>query len=457
MITIDTINAYCTQNHQRFIDELRQFVRFKTIGNVPQYASAISQCVNWLHNMLYASGFTDVTQFTTSGNPVILATIFKKSTFPTIMFYAHYDIAAISDDASDTAPFINALYRHPFLYGRGSSDDKGQLWAHIKAVEYFLHCNIDLNVNIKVILEGNEETGSRPLLKLLKNQPSLFSADAVIISDMPMSAYNEPSIVYSLRGSFSFKVSIHRHHSERHSGNFGGLLIDPVLTLCNVLKSLYDIAGKDEFMKYYDTTEREFMLRNGFSNLSIRSKYSDTLPEEALDGRTFYENSTIMPSVAVTGLSAGSCEHEQNSIVSHASAIVNIRFPFTTDGLQWLTMVRNLLKRLVPATLKYTIEILSLSNGVEVDRNENIINIAHASLTNAFGKPPKYVRLGGTIPVVDTFYNSLSIPVLMCGSGLPDDAIHSRNERYHIPTFLKSITASILLLQRCALHERIQL
>jgi acetylornithine deacetylase/succinyl-diaminopimelate desuccinylase-like protein len=314
-----------------------------------------------------------------------------------------------------------------------------------------------LNVNIKVILEGNEETGSRPLLKLLKNQPSLFSADAVIISDMPMSAYNEPSIVYSLRGSFSFKVSIHRHHSERHSGNFGGLLIDPVLTLCNVLKSLYDIAGKDEFMKYYDTTEREFMLRNGFSNLSIRSKYSDTLPEEALDGRTFYENSTIMPSVAVTGLSAGSCEHEQNSIVSHASAIVNIRFPFTTDGLQWLTMVRNLLKRLVPATLKYTIEILSLSNGVEVDRNENIINIAHASLTNAFGKPPKYVRLGGTIPVVDTFYNSLSIPVLMCGSGLPDDAIHSRNERYHIPTFLKSITASILLLQRCALHERIQL
>jgi acetylornithine deacetylase/succinyl-diaminopimelate desuccinylase-like protein len=454
MLDRDSIVNYCNVNQQRFLDELCQFVRFKTVGNNPRFKSAVNGCVAWLERIFWRTGFTDVTVIETWGNPVIIASYITNAAYPTIVFYGHYDIAAISDDLSDFSPFVKYSQRPPYLYGRGSSDDKGQIWAHIKAIEYFLHGKQNLNINIKVILEGNEETGSKPLLYLLKQAPSLVSADAVIVSDMPMADYNMPSIIYSLRGSFSFKLTIQRHQTEMHSGNYGGILIDPAFILCDILHSLYSYTSNYGLFHQIDATEREFMHRNGFDNVSMRSRFSETLPEEALHGRTLYENSTIMPSVTVTGLYAGNCEHEQNAIVSSASAIINIRFPFTTDGQFWYRTINKLLKRKVPSSLHYYIDILSLSNGVEIDRNDSVIAITHSILSDVYGTPPRYVRLGGTIPVVETFYNKLSIPVLMSGSGLPDDAIHSRSERYHIPTFLKSIMTSILLIHTCSLNER---
>lgn len=445
--------TYARTNESRFVAELREFVSFPSVSARPDNSGDMIQCAGWLARHLERVGLEGVTVIPTAGHPLVYAEWLHAPKAPTVLVYGHYDVQPAEPlDQWESPPFAPAI-RGNCLYGRGASDDKGQMFAHIKAIESCLHTAGRLPVNVKCLFEGEEEIGSKNLSSFLDQNRTAFEADVAVVSDDMMPRPDRPAVTYAMRGALAMQVEVSSQKSDLHDGLFGGMVHNPVKGLCDLVSGLQSSTGKIAIAGFYDNVsevspeERRFMASNGPTDAQLLKTVRTTKPWGER-GFTLYERTTIRPSLTISGITGGHQGAGPKSIIpARASAKLNFRLVPDQDPAEIEHLVRNHIARHAPYTLQATIKTHMAADPVLVDRRHPLIVAAAAACEKGFGASPVFVRSGGTNPAIAAIQRTLNIPVAMIGLGLADARIHAPNERFDLSNFRKGITTSILFMQ----------
>ncbi|HXN48698.1 MAG TPA: M20/M25/M40 family metallo-hydrolase, partial [Bryobacteraceae bacterium] len=302
--------AYAGRRRARFLAELKEFVRFPSVSSLPQHSADVARCAAWLAARLRQAGLERVQVVPTGGHPIVWGEFEASPERPTILVYGHYDVVPPGSPGQWRTPPFEPTVRGGSLYGRGACDDKGQMFAHVKALESYLGSGAPLPVNVKCLFEGEEEIGSPNLAAFVARNRKALSADAAVISDTRMLGPGRPAISYSQRGVLSLEWEVRGPGQELHSGNFGGAVHNPLQALSEMIAGLHDERGRIAIPGFYDGVrewserERDYMRRTGPGDRAILrdAKANRGWGEE---GYSLYERTTIRPSLTVSGITGG--------------------------------------------------------------------------------------------------------------------------------------------------------
>jgi len=449
--------AYARKHHPRFIEELKQFVRFPSVSNQPRHARDLHRCAVWLAGHLRRIGMEQVQIIPTGHHPIVYAASRESSGRPTILIYGHYDVQPAEPFSEwRTDPFGPAV-KDNNLYGRGASDDKGQLFTHVKAIESYLKAEGKLPVNIKCIFEGDEEAGSsRGLAAFCRRNRAAMGVDSVVMSDSAMHGYGRPALGYSLRGNVRFELEVLGPKRDLHSGNFGGAVHNPIQALCEILASLHDSEGRVAISGFYDRVrecsaeEREYMKKTGLKDVGILRDAGVT-SEWGEPGYSAYERITIRPALTLNGIRGGYQGSGVKTVIpSRASAKISIRIVPDQDGAEIDRLLRQHIARVVPATVSVKLRMLAAANPTQINRNHPALRAAEFAYEKGFSARPVFLRSGGTVAAAGIFQKTLGVPTVLMGFALPDDRLHAPNEKFHLPNFFQGIETSIWYLAAAA-------
>jgi acetylornithine deacetylase/succinyl-diaminopimelate desuccinylase-like protein len=368
---------------------------------------------------------------------------------PVVLVYGHYDVQPPDPlDRWDTPPFEPTVIGDD-IFARGASDDKGQLYAHVKALEAFHRIGGAPPVNVKCIFEGEEECGSPNLELFVCEHKDLLTADVAVISDTGMLSRWTPSIVYGLRGLAYIEVEVTGPDHDLHSGVYGGAVHNPIHALCGMIAKLHDRDGRVAIPGFYDNVlelsdeERAELADVPFDRLEwleeagVRTDWGE--PE-----RTIIERTTTRPTLDVNGIWGGYTEPGAKTVLpSKASAKISMRLVPNQDPTRIASLIREHFLTIAPQTVGVEVRALSRAEPALVDRHSRAMKAASRAYAAAFGREPVLVRRGGSIPVVATFQKVLGIEAVLMGFGLPDDRLHSPNEKFHLPNFYRGIETII--------------
>jgi acetylornithine deacetylase/succinyl-diaminopimelate desuccinylase-like protein len=338
------------------------------------------------------------------------------------------------------------------LYGRGACDDKGQMFVHIKALESYLQTQGSLPVNVKCLFEGEEEIGSPNIRSFVNRYRHALAADVALVSDTRMLGPDRPAITHALRGGLSFDLEVRGPQTDLHSGNFGGVVHNPLQALCEMIAKLHDNDRRIAVPGFYDRVrrwpeeERNFMARNGPADEQILAD-AKTAMSWGEDGFSLYERTTIRPSLSVSGAGGGYQGPGVKAIIpSRAFAKLNFRLVPDQRPDEIEQLVLQHFARIAPPTIDYTIRSFLKAPPALIDRRHPAVRAASIACQRSFGVAPVFLRSSGTIPIVSTFQELLAISTVLLGFALPDDRIHAPNEKFHLPTFRKGIATCIRFL-----------
>jgi acetylornithine deacetylase/succinyl-diaminopimelate desuccinylase-like protein len=370
-----------------------------------------------------------------------------------VLVYGHYDVQPADplhewhDD-----PFSGAV-KNNYIYGRGASDDKGQVFIHIKAAACLLRTTGTLPVNIKFLIEGEEETGSENLFSFIDKHPALLRADTAVVSDMRIPSPGQPAITYALRGMLSMEIKLRGQQQDVHSGNFGGAIHNPIQALCEMLSRLHDTNGRIAIPGLYDTVtersidERNYMKATGPSNKKVLQDAGATTGWGER-GYSLYERISTRPSLSINGITGGYQEAGSKAIIpSTASAKLSFRLAPNQHPVQIEKLFRQFITSITPPAMQCSIATTATAEPVVVDINNQYMQAASRAYHIGFGKEPVFLALGGTIPVVAVIKNKLNIPPVLMGFALPDDNLHGPNERFYLPNFFNGIKTSMAFME----------
>lgn len=453
MLNISTdVLAYTQNKRARFISELKVFVRFPSISVQPQHKDDTQRCAAWLAGHLQKIGLERVAVIPTDGHPIVYAEHCHAAGKPTVLIYGHYDVQPAGPLSAWQSPPFEPVIRGDDLYGRGASDDKGQLFTHIKALEALLRNGQGLPVNIKCLFEGEEEIGSPNLPAVIIANRQILTADCAVISDTQIPAADHPAITYALRGSIHFELEIIGQKRELHSGVLGGAVHNPLQALCEMIAQWHDEAGRIAIPGFYDRVrqwdakERAYMRRVGPSDEKILQDAGAAIGWGERD-YSLYERTTIRPSITVTAIHGGyQGGGVKAAIPTHALAKLNFRLVPDQDPQEIDHLFRKYVAKITPPGMRTRIRTFASSRPVLIGRNHPATIAAAHAYRHGFGTAPVFLRNGGTIPVVDLIQEILHLPVVLMGFGLPNDGIHGANEKFHLPNFFHGIETSIRFL-----------
>ena len=445
-------HVYARNNRQRFLTELREFVRIPSVSAQPQHAPDVRRCAEWLASHLRRTGLEHVRVIETPRHPIVYANWLHAPGRPTVLVYGHYDVQPPDPLAEWRTPPFEPTVRGQNLYGRGACDDKGQLFAHVKALESYLRTTRRLPVNVKCLFEGEEEIGSPNLKPFVARHARALSANAVAISDTRMLGPGRPAITYGLRGSLSLELEVAGAPHDLHSGNFGGALHNPLQALCEIISHLHDRQGRILVPGFYDRvrrwsdSERDYMARVGPTDAEIL-RNAGVARGWGERGFTLYERTTVRPALGITGLSGGYQGKGGKSIVpARAVAKIDIRLVPDQDPAEIERLFRERIGRLTQPTVRTRLRTFFRTHPALVDRAHPAMKAAVTAYHKGFGRLPVFVRSGGSIPVVNEFQEALGAPAVLMGFALPDDRIHAPNEKFHLPNFFNGIKTCIWFL-----------
>lgn len=437
---------------RRFVAELKEFVRIPSVSAQPRHAADVRRCAAWLARHLEHVGLEHARVIETPRHPIVYADWLHAPGRPTVLVYGHYDVQPPDPLAEWRTPPFEPTVRGSNLYGRGACDDKGQLFAHVKALELYLRTAGRLPVNVKCLFEGEEEIGSPNLKPFIARHARALAADAVVISDTRMLGPDRPAITYALRGSLSLELEIRGAQHDLHSGNFGGALHNPLQALCAIICRLHDrrgrvlVPGFYDRVRRWDAAERGYMARVGptdteiLRNAGVESGWGEC-------GFTLYERTTIRPALNVTGIGGGYQGQGGKSIVpARAVAKIDIRLVPDQEPSEIEHLFREHVRRLTPVGVSVNVCTFFRTRPALIDRTHNAMRAAVTAAREGFGVPPVFVRSGGSISVVNEFQKALGVPVVLLGFALPDDRIHAPNEKFHLPNFFKGIRTCVRFL-----------
>ena len=448
---MDKVIDYINVNRDRYLEELKALLAIPSISALPQHAADVRRCAEWCADEMRRIGLQNVKLIDTPGNPVVYGDWLGAEGAPTILFYGHYDVQPVDPLELWGSPPFEATIRDGEIYARGSADDKGQVFMHFKAVEAHMKQNGRLPVNIKFILEGEEEVGSEHLDDFVKSHRDELKADVVVISDSPMFARGVPSMCYGLRGLVYFQIDVRGSSTDLHSGSFGGAVANPAIVLAQMLTQMKDRGGRIKIPGFYDDVvalnEEE---RKAWASLPFNErKYKKDFGIPKVFGESGYstlERTWARPTFEVNGLLSGfTGEGAKTVLPAVAMAKVSMRLVPNQDPDKIAKLFEAYVNDVAPKTVAVKVTRMHGGKPWMTSYDNPFVQAAGRAIERGFGQKPVFTREGGSIPVVSTFQEELGLPSVLFGVGLPDENAHAPNEKLDVANFHNGIIASAIL------------
>lgn len=445
---IDPAISFCRSRAAATLDNLKQLVAIPSVSTDPGQGAEVRRAATWLCGRLSAIGMERAEVMETGGHPVVYAEWLRAPGAPTVLVYGHYDVQPVDPIELWQSPPFEAVERDGRLFGRGVSDMKGQIVAGMAAVEALVACG-GLPVNIKWLLEGEEENGSASLPAFLERNRERFSADWCLNVDGTMLGPDQPTINYGLRGLVCFELRLQGASVDLHSGQYGGTVPNPAMILARVLAGLHDERGKVTLRDFYrdvtplDTEERAELARlpTGERHYLDKSGAPGLCGEE---GYTPNERTGARPTLEVNGLYSGFTGQGFKTVLpARAGAKISMRLVPDQQPAHVASALREYLERTVPQCVRWELDDLGGYPAVVVSRSSAVVRAYAEALEQTWGVRPLYSREGGSIPVVGLLRDTLGVHSVIGGFGLPDDRIHSPNEKLDLATWRKGTQALV--------------
>ncbi len=446
---------YARSHRDTFLAELKDFLTIPSISTQEEHQPDIARAASWLRDKLLDAGLPTAEVMPTAGHPIVYAASREAGPeAPTILIYGHYDVQPPDPlDLWETPPFEPTVIGDD-IYARGASDDKGQLYTHVKAIQAIKQSHGQLPVNVKCIFEGEEECGSPSLAPFIRSHQELLSADVAVVSDTGFVAPGVPSIVYGLRGLAYLEVKVTGPDHDLHSGIYGGAVLNPLNALCSIVAQLQLDDGSVAVPGFYDNVrplsaeERAELAAVPFD----RQVWLDEAGVSTDWGEPEYsivERTTARPTLDLNGMWGGYIEPGAKTVLpSEAFAKISMRLVPDQDPERIGDLVAARIKELAPQAVDVEVRILHGAQPAIIDPDSPAMEAASQAYERAFGKSPLLVRGGGSIPVVADFEAILGLDTVLMGFGLPDDRLHSPNEKFHLPNFYRGIETHIHFMGR---------
>ncbi len=449
------VSSFIDQNRGRFVDQLKDWLRIPSISADSARRGDVVRAAEFVGGDLARAGFR-VETLPTSLHPIVVAEWLGAPGKPTALVYGHYDVQPPDPLDKWLSPPFEPTERDGNLYARGATDDKGQLFTHVKSVEAWLRTHGRLPINVKFLIEGEEEVGSTNLDPFIRAHKDRLACDYVVVSDTSQFASGVPAITYGLKGLVYFEVTLTGPKQDLHSGMFGGAVANPANNLAAIVAALRDESGRVRLPGFYDDVlpladwERRQFAELPFDEAAFRQFVGmDGLFGET--GFTTVERKWARPTCDVNGLTSGyQGEGAKTIIPSRASAKVSFRLVPNQDPAKIVASFREFVAARCLTGIRHEIREFGASPAVLVAVDSPGIQAAVRAIEVGFGRKPVFIREGGSIPVVATFKRELGVDTLLLGWGLNDDNLHSPNEKFSLADFHRGIHASAILWQELA-------
>lgn len=436
---------------------LAAFLRWPSISSNPAQQDAMRGCADWLVGELRAAGLEHAEVWPTEGgHPAVYADWLHAAGAPTVLFYGHYDVQPPEPLDLWQSPPFEATERDGRLYARGASDDKGQVYMHVVALRALLRAQAALPVNVKLLIEGEEEVGSAHLAPLVAARREVLAADLVLISDTTMYAEGQPALCYGLRGMAYFQVEVQGADTDLHSGSYGGAVPNPLEALATLLAGLKDEHGRIAIPGFYDDVRADDSAeRARIAALPHDdAAYAAALGLDAVAGEAGYstlERTWTRPSLDVNGIWGGySGPGSKTVLPARGGAKLSFRLVPDQDPDRVAKLLTADVQRRCPPGIRLTVQSLHGARPWVTAPDQPALRAAGRALERAFGRAPVYIREGGSIPVVTTFDALLGVPVVLLGVGLHEDGAHAPNEHVGLERFHGGARAAAYFYQELA-------
>ena len=442
----EAIDRYVRENEARFLDELKQLLRIPSISTLPEHNEDTRRAAEFVADKLRGAGLEHVEVIQTQKHPLVYADWLHAPGKPTVLCYGHFDVQPPDPlELWDTPPF-EPSERNGNLYARGSADDKGQMYSHIKALEALQAEHGKPPVNIKFLIEGEEEVGGESVAKYVAENPEKLKADVALVSDTEMYAPGLPTLNIGLRGLVYLEIEARGPARDLHSGLYGGAAPNAVFGLLELLAKAKDANGRVLIPGVYDDVEppskeeKESWTHLPFDEEEyLKSEVGST----SLTGETQYsvfERTWARPTFEVHGIAGGFTGAGAKTVIpAKAVAKVSLRLVPKQDPEKIVAAVKSWVEKNRPKGIQCEVRVLSAGPGLMVNPDHPAIRVAAKAFSDIFGKPTVFTRSGGSIPIVGDFATHLGIPTILMGFGLPDDGLHSPNEKYNIRNYFDGI------------------
>lgn len=435
-----TPNEYLKNTEKQRMDQLFELLRIPSVSAKSEHKKDLIACADWMKAHLTSIGFkADV--YPTGGHPVVYAEYIVDPKAPTVLYYGHYDVQPPEPlNLWKTGPFEPQI-RDGYIYARGSADDKGQTFAQIKGIEAIIKATGTLPVNVKFLIEGEEEVSSENLPVFIKKQKKMLAADIAVISDTAQFSKTLPAVTFGLRGLAFVEVFVYGPNRDVHSGTFGGAIANPVNILCQMVGQLHGKDGKIAIPGFYkDVKSIGSWEKAQFKKLPYNeAAYKKMLGIPALHGEkgfTTFERTWVRPTCDVNGITGGyQGEGAKTIIPSMASCKITMRLVPDMKPDDICNKIEKFLLKIAPKSVKVKVVKHGGAPGVVVPTDGPWLEAAGRAIKTGFGKMPVYMKEGGSIPIVAEFKTTLGVDTLLIGFAQNDDNIHSPNERFRVVDF----------------------
>ncbi|MBQ7528977.1 dipeptidase [bacterium] len=450
------INAYLEKNAAKFEEDLKVLLRIPSVSTDESHKQDMLLCAQEVVRQLNEAGIAKAEVMPTPGHPIVYAESEFKPDRPTVLVYGHYDVQPEDPVEEWETPPFEPTIRDGKIYGRGTSDDKGQFIIHVKAAKTLNDLHM-LPVNLKFCLEGEEECGSPSLEQWIIDHADLLKADVLVISDTTMYAPGKPSLLYGLRGLSYVEVEVKGGDGDMHSGMFGGAVPNPINELCRIIAALKDDKGHITIPGFYDKvrplqdSERQEWAQLDFDEEDFRQNVVGAKALCGEEGFTCIERRWARPTLDVNGIWGGfTGEGAKTVIPARAYAKISCRLVPDQDDREIADLLEKEIKRLADPSVEVKVTFHHGGSAWMTSPDAPVMQAASRAAQKAWNATPARVREGGSIPIVATFTSVLQIPAILMGIGLEDEQIHAPNEHLSLENFHAGIKASIYLMQELA-------
>ena len=447
------VAGYLRERRDEHLAKLSELLSIPSISTLPERKADVRRAAEWLRDRLRAAGCTRAELHDTPGHPIVYGEWLGAPGAPTILVYGHYDVQPVDPLGEWKRPPFEPVIEEGRIWARGASDDKGQVIIHVNALEAHLQASGTCPVNVKFLIEGEEEIGSEHLDRFLEAHTDQLSCDAVVVSDTAMFARGVPSICYGLRGLTYLQVDVRGTDRDLHSGTFGGSVINPAFALAQMLAQLKDAKGRIRVPGFYDKVRKLTKAeRQAFASLPHSDlRWKREIGAPALHGEAGYttlERIWARPTLEINGIWGGfQGEGAKTVIPAEAHAKISCRLVPDQTPKEIARKVERHLLSLAPKAVRVSVRELHGGDAWLADTDHPALQAASRAVRRAFGKTPVFMREGGSIPVIAAFSRILRVPSVLMGIGLNDDNLHAPNEKLELDHFHRGNEAAAYLME----------
>ncbi len=460
MSQMDDISSYLDANFDTFVNHLRQWLEIPSVSTLPEHRADVAAAAAWAAGRLRDIGFPEAEVVATAGHPLVVASWMVDEALPTLLFYGHYDVQPVDPVELWLSPPFAGTVRDGNIYGRGASDDKGQVVLVMAALEAWANVAGRPPINVKMLLEGEEEAGGESLARYVPENVERLRSDAVLICDTHMVNDRQPSLITSLRGILCAELAVFGAKSDLHSGSYGGIAPNPLHALCLLLSRLkgedgrINIAPLATHIPTPSETERQIwqddrlgIARGLLTGMGVAEAVGE-------NGYPLLERVGIRPTLEVHGIVGGFTGAGSKTVIpAEAVAKISMRLPAGLDPQQVFSWLEEAAQVLMPKGCRLEVRCLHGGRGMSTNPDHPAVHLAAEAVEAVFGRPPVFLREGGSIPIAALFDQLLEAPVVLLGFGLPDDEVHAPNEKFSLRQFRQGMKTVAYYLGRLRRDE----